>query len=229
MSGFALGWKLSWMQLRAVVAKDLRAELRARHIWLGMAFFALLVLVVFNFAFDLRVENTAAVAPGALWVAFVFASILGLGRTLAAEMEHGRMDRLLLCPVDRQVLFAAKLAGNLLFMGAIEVVALPVFAVLYNVPVLVLGILPVVLLGTLGIATVGTLLSAVAASTRAREILLPLLMFPLLVPVVIAVVKATQAVVSPVAHDAPWLGLLAAFDVLFLSVSALTFQYVVED
>ncbi len=220
---------LSWMQLSAIIAKDLRSELRARHIWLGMGFFALLVLVVFNFAFDLRVENTVAVAPGALWVAFVFASVIGLGRTLTAELERGRMDRLLLCPVDRQVLFLAKLCGNLLFMGAVELVALPVFAVLYNVPVLVPGMLPVVLLGTLSIATVGTLLSAVAASTRAREILLPLLVFPLLVPVVIAVVKATQAVISPVAHDAPWLGLLAAFDLLFLSVSALTFRYVVED
>jgi len=222
-------FSLSWMQLRAIIAKDLRSELRARHIWLGMGFFALLVLVVFNFAFDLRVENTIAVAPGALWVAFVFASVIGLGRTLAAELERGRMDRLLLCPVDRQVLFLAKLAGNLLFMGAVELVALPVFAVLYTVPVLAPGMLPVVLLGTLGIATVGTLLSAVAASTRAREILLPLLVFPLLVPVVIAVVKATQAVISPVAHDAPWLGLLAAFDLLFLSVSALTFRFVVED
>jgi heme exporter protein B len=223
------GISLAWMQLRAILAKDLRAELRARHIWLGMGFFALLMLVVFNFAFDLRLENTVAVAPGALWVAFVFAGVIGLGRTLAAEMEHGRMDRLLLCPVDRQVLFLAKLAGNLLFMGAVELVALPVFAVLYDVPVLVAGMLPVVLLGTLGIATVGTLLSAVAATTRAREILLPLLVFPLLVPVVIAVVKATQAVISPVAHDSPWLGLLAAFDVLFLSVAALTFQYVVEE
>jgi heme exporter protein B len=225
MSAFAL----SWMQFRAIVAKDLRAELRARHIWLGMGFFALLVLVVFNFAFDLRVENTIAVAPGALWVAFVFASILGLGRTLAAEMERGRMDRLLLCPVDRQALFLAKLAGNLLFMGAVELVALPIFALLYTVPVLVPGMAPVVLLGTLGIATVGTLLAAVAATTRAREILLPLLAFPLLVPVVIAVVKATQAVISPVANDAPWLGLLVAFDIIFLSVAALTFQYVVED
>jgi heme exporter protein B len=225
MSAFAL----SWIQFRAIVAKDLRAELRARHIWLGMGFFALLVLVVFNFAFDLRLENTVAVAPGALWVAFVFASVIGLGRTLATELERGRMDRLLLCPVDRQVLFLAKLTGNLLFMGAVELVALPVFAVLYNAPVLTPGILPVALLGTLGVATVGTLLSAVAATTRAREILLPLLVFPLLVPVVIAVVKATQAVISPVANDAPWLGLLVAFDIIFLSVSALTFQYVVEE
>ncbi len=223
------GIALSWMQVRAILAKDLRAELRARHIWLGMGFFALLTLVVFNFAFDLRVENTAAVAPGALWVAFVFASVIGLGRTLAAEMERGRMDRLLLCPVDRQALFLAKLAGNLIFMGAVELVALPVFAVLYNAPVLVPSILPVVLLGTLGVATVGTLLAAVAATTRAREILLPLLLFPLLTPVVIAVVKATQAVIAPVANDAPWLGLLAAFDIIFLSVSALTFPYVVED
>jgi heme exporter protein B len=132
--------------------------------------------------------------------------------------------------VDRQVLFAAKLVGNLLFLGAVEVVAVPVFAVIYDLqPVLSWSMVPILLLGTLGIATIGTLLSAVAATTRAREVLLPLLAFPLLVPVVIAVVKATQAVISPVANDAPWLGLLAAFAIIFLSAASLTFQYVVED
>jgi heme exporter protein B len=220
----------AWTQLWAIVGKDLRAELRARHIWLGMGFFALLALVVFNFAFDLRVENKAAVGPGALWVAFLFASTLGLGRTLAAEMERGAMERLLLCPVDRQVLFLAKLVGNVLFMGAVELVAIPVFAVIYDLrPVLSWGMLPIAALGTLGIATIGTLFGAAAASTRAREVLLPLMVFPLLVPVVIAVVKATQALIVPVANDTPWLGLLVAFDVLFLSVAALMFQYVVED
>src|SRR5215468_6610100 len=104
-------------QTLALLGKDLRSELRTRQVWLAMGMFALLVLVVFNFAFDLQVENTAAVGPGALWIAFVFASILGLGRTLAAEQEQGSMDRLLLCPVDRRAIYMAKLLGNLVFIS----------------------------------------------------------------------------------------------------------------
>lgn len=218
-----------WNQIAAILWKDLRCELRSRQIWLGMGLFALLTLVVFNFAFDLRVDNQTAVAPGALWIAFVFASMLGLGRTLSSEQEKGSMDRLLLCPVDRKAVYLAKLLGNILFIGAVEVVAVPVFAALYNLPVLEPPIVPVVLFGTVGIAAVGTLFAAIAAYTRAREVLLPLLVFPLIVPIVIGAVKATQALVSPVSGDAPWLGLIIAFDVIFLSVSAITFQYVVEE
>jgi heme exporter protein B len=218
-----------WRQVVAIVWKDLRCELRTRQVWIGMAMFALLVLVVFNFAFDLRVDNKAAVAPGALWIAFVFASVLGLGRTLAAEQDRGSMDRLLLCPVDRTAVYCAKLIGNLAFIGAVEVVALPIFAAIYDLPIITGLILPIVLLGTIGVAAVGTLFSAVAATTQAREVLLPLLVFPLIVPVVIGAVKATEALVSPVSGDAPWLGLIAAFDVIFLSLSAVTFQYVIEE
>lgn len=221
--------RLFWDQTAAILWKDLRCELRSRQVWLGMGLFALLTLVVFNFAFDLRVDNQAAVAPGALWVAFVFASMLGLGRTLSSEQEKGSMDRLLLCPVDRKAVYLAKLLGNMVFIVAVEVVAVPVFAAIYNLPVLQPQIVPIILLGTLGIAAVGTLFSAVAANTHAREVLLPLLVFPLIVPIVIGAVKATQALVSPVSGDAPWLGLIIAFDVIFLSISAITFQYVVEE
>ncbi|MFI5271624.1 MAG: heme exporter protein CcmB [Ktedonobacterales bacterium] len=220
---------LFWEQVAAIIWKDLRCELRTRQVWISMALFALLVLVVFNFAFDLRVENLTAVAPGALWIAFVFASSLGLGRTLAAEQDHGSMDRLLLCPVDRRAIYFAKLLGNLLFIGVVELVALPVFAVIYALPIITVGIVPIVALGTLGIAALGTLIAAVAANTRAREVLLPLLLFPLIVPVVIAAVKATQGLVSPVSGSLPWVGMIAAFDIIFLSISAVTFQYVIEE
>jgi heme exporter protein B len=220
---------LFWRQVFAIVWKDLRCELRTRQVWIGMAMFALLVLVVFNFAFDVRVDNKAAVAPGALWIAFVFASVLGLGRTLASELDRGSMDRLLLCPVDRTAVYFAKLIGNLAFIGAVEIVALPIFAAIYDLPIITGLILPIVALGTIGVAAVGTLFSAVAATTQAREVLLPLLVFPLIVPVVIGAVKATEALVSPVGGDAPWLGLIAAFDVIFLSISAVTFQYVIEE
>ena len=216
-------------QVIAILWKDVRYELRSKQMWTGMGLFALLVLVIFNFAFDLRVDNAAAIAPGALWVAFVFASLLGLGRTIAAEREIGSMDRLLLCPVDRKAIYLAKLLGNMLFIGVVEIVALPIFAALFNVPLFVGALLPIVLLSTLGIAAVGTLFSAMAAATRARELLLPILVFPLIVPIVIGAVRATGTLLAPAVNEPPWLGLIAAFDVIFLTVSMLTFEYEIEE
>lgn len=194
-----------------------------------MGMFALLVLVIFNFAFDLHVDNKSAVAPGALWVAFIFASLLGLGRTIAAEREQGSMDRLLLCPVDRKAIYLAKLLGNLLFIGVVEIIALPVYAALFDVPLFAGSLIPIVLLGTLGIAIIGTLFATMAAATRARELLLPILVFPLIVPVVIGAVRATEALLVPTSNEPSWLGLIIAFDIIFLSVSMLTFQYVIEE
>lgn len=215
-------------QVLAILWKDIRCELRSKQTWTSMGLFALLVLVIFNFAFDLRVDNKAAIAPGALWVAFIFASLLGLGRTIAVEREKGLMDRLLLCPVDRKAVYLAKLLGNLLFIGVVELVALPVFAALFNIP-LFGALLPIVLLGTLGIAAIGTLFSAIAAATQARELLLPILVFPLIVPVVISAVRATGNLMAPAINEPPWLGLITAFDVIFLSVAMLTFEFVVEE
>jgi heme exporter protein B len=216
-------------QVIAILWKDVRSEWRSKQMWTGMGLFAILVLVIFNFAFDLRVDNKAAVAPGALWVAFVFASMLGLGRTIAVEREKGTMDRLLLCPVDRKAVYLAKLLGNMLFIGVVEIVALPIFAVLFDVPLFFGPLLSIVLLGTLGIAAVGTLFAAMAAATQARELLLPILVFPLIVPIVIAAVRATGTLLVPAANEPPWLGLMAAFDVIFLSVSMLTFEYIVDE
>lgn len=216
-------------QVLAILWKDIRCELRSKQTWMGMGLFALLVLVIFNFAFDLRVDNKAAIAPGALWVAFVFASFLGLGRTMAAEQEKGSLDRLLLCPVDRKAIYLAKLLGNLLFIGVVEIVALPIFAALFNVSLFAGALIPIVLLGTLGIATIGTLFSAMAAATRARELLLPILVFPLIVPVVIGAVRATGTLMVPAANEPPWAGLITAFDVIFLSASMLMFGYVIEE
>lgn len=217
------------MQVQTILWKDIRCELRSKQTWMSMGLFALLVLVIFNFAFDLRVDNKAAIAPGALWVAFVFASLLGLGRTITSEQENGTMDRLMLCPVDRKAIYVAKLLGNLVFIAVVEVIALPVFAVLFDVPLFTGRLLPIVLLGTLGIATIGTLFSTIAAATRARELLLPILVFPLIVPVVISAVRATGALMAPSINEPPWLGLILAFDLIFLSISLLVFEYVIEE
>ena len=219
-----------WEQVWAILWKDIRFELRSKQTWIGMGMFALLVLVIFNFTFDLNASNVKSVAPGALWVAFIFASLLGLGRTIMAEREQGSMDRLLLAPVDRKAIYLAKLVGNLLVISVVEIVALPVFSILFNLQLSIfLSLLPIVFLGTVGIATVGTLFSVMAAATRARELLLPILVFPLIVPVVISAVKATGLLLAPSFNEPPWMGLLVAFDVIFLSVSTLVFQYVVEE
>jgi heme exporter protein B len=216
-------------QTLAILWKDIRCELRSRQAWGGMALFAVLVLVVFNFAFDLRPDDKVAIAPGALWVAFVFASILGLGRTFAVEQEEGLMDRLLICPADRKAIYFAKLLGNMLFIGVVEIIAVPLFAAAYDLPILNLRMVPIVLLGSLGVAAIGTLFSAAASNTRAREVLLPLLVFPLIVPVVIGAVRATQDLLSPAGDGIAWLGLVAAFDVIFVSLSMILFPFVIEE
>jgi heme exporter protein B len=220
--------RLFWDQLFTLLWKDLRTELRSRQIWLAMGLFAVLVLVVFNFAFDLRASDKTAIAPGALWIAFVFSSVLGLGRTLISEQEQGSLDRLLLCPVDRRAIFLAKLVGNLIFVGVVEVVALPVFAVIYDLPILQVPLIPIVALGTLGVATVCTLFAAVAANTRAREMLLPILVFPMVIPIVISAVQATQGLFIP-GDTTPWLGMIAAFDVIFVGVAYVTFPFAIEE
>jgi heme exporter protein B len=219
-----------WEQVWAILWKDIRYELRTRQTWLSMGMFALLVLVVFNFTFDLNVANQRAVAPGVLWIAFLFASLLGLGRTMLTEREQLPLDRLLLSPVDRKAIYLAKLLGNLLFIGIIELVAVPVFIVLFNLPLSLFGaFLPVLVLGTVGIATIGTLFAALTASVQARDMLLPILVFPLLVPVVIGAVRATGLLLVPALNEPPWLSLLIAFDVIFVSVATLVFPAVVEE
>jgi heme exporter protein B len=220
-------------QLRALLWKEVLIELRARETVLAGAVFALLVLVIFNFAFDLRVENVAEVAPGVLWVTVTFAGVLSLGRAFARERDRRTLDGLLLAPVDRSALYLAKAAASFAAMLVVQLVAVPAFIALFNLsvvlPLLVLGLL----LGTLGLAGVGTLFAAIAAHTRAREVLLPLLLFPIQVPVILATVKTTGAAIRVPGAEPPevgqWLGLLVAFDALFLALSVLLFEYAIEE
>ncbi len=220
-------------QLRALIWKEALVEARGRESVLAGIVFALLVLVIFNFAFDLRVENVAAVAPGVLWVTVTFAGVLSLGRSFARERDRRTLDGLLLAPIDRSALYVAKVVASFTSMLIVEIVAVPAFIGLFNVsvnlPLLVLGLL----LGTLGLAGVGTLFAAIAAHTRAREVLLPLLLFPIQVPVILATVKTTGAAVRVPGTEPPevgqWLGLLVAFDALFLALSVLLFEFVIEE
>ncbi len=223
-----------WRQLRALFWKELLVEARTRETVAAGAVFALLVLVIFNFAFDLRVENVAAVAPGVLWVTIVFAGVLSLGRAFARERDQHTLDGLLLAPMDRSTLYLAKTAASASAMLVVEAVALPAFVGLFNVRVDLPAVLGVLALGTLGFAGVGTLFAAISAHTRAREVMLPLLLFPIQVPVILATVKSTGASIAvggaPSEGDgANWLGLLIGFDILFLALSVLLFDYSVAE
>jgi heme exporter protein B len=220
-------------QLRALIWKDLLVEARGRETILAGAVFALLVLVIFNFAFDLRVENVAAVAPGVLWVTVTFAGVIGLGRAFTRERDRRTLDGLLLAPMDRSALYLAKVIVSLLSMLVVEIIALPAFIALFNLTIDLPLLIGALALGTLGFAGVGTLFAAIAAHTRAREALLPLLLFPVQVPVILATVKSTGAAIRVPGVEPPdvgqWLGLLVAFDALFLGLSVVLFDYAIEE
>jgi heme exporter protein B len=214
----------------AIVWKDVLAELRTKEMFSSMFVFALLLIVIFSFSFDLRVEKVAEVAPGVLWVTFAFAGTLELNRSLSAEIEEARMDGLLLAPMERSTIYFGKMLGNLLFISATEAVMLPIFSAVFNLNLIRPAFLLTIFLGTVGFAAVGTLLSTMAANTRAREVMLPVLLFPIILPVVISAVKLTAGILDglPWASLTSWLRLLIGFDVIFLTVSYMTFDYVVQ-
>jgi heme exporter protein B len=214
-----------------ILEKDLRTELRAKDILTAMAYFSLLVLIIFNFAIDLREVSVDAVAPGILWVSFAFASVLGLNRTFVREQERNAIEGLMLCPMDRSAIYLGKLAGNVVFMLVVEAITVPLFIVLFNLSSIGFGLIPALALGTIGFASLGTLFAALAVNTRTREVMLPVLLFPLVVPIVIAAVKATGFAIGALAPDRalPWLNLMVAFDIIFIVVSYLVFGYVLEE
>jgi len=196
-----------------------------------MFVFSLLVIVIFSFAFELRVEDVRKVAPGVLWVTFVFAGMLGLNRSFVLEKDKGCLEGLLLCPVDRSAIYFGKMLGKVIIMTAVEAMILPIFSILFNISLFQPVLLLIVVLGTLGFAGVGTLFSAMAVHTRSREVMLPVLLFPIVVPAMIAAVKATGGILDgrPASEIAHWLRLLAVFDVVFFAISFMTFDYVVEE
>ncbi|GIW06749.1 MAG: heme ABC transporter permease [Dehalococcoidia bacterium] len=214
-----------------ILEKDLRTELRAKDILTAMAYFSLLVLIIFNFAIDLREVSVDAVAPGILWVSFAFAGVLGLNRTFVREQERNAIEGLMLCPVDRSAIYLGKFIGNVLFMLIVEALTVPLFILLFNLSAVGFGLVPALMLGTIGFASIGTLFAALAVNTRTREVMLPVLLFPVLVPIVIAAVKATGFAIGTISPDLaiPWLNLMIVFDLVFVVVSYLIFGYVLEE
>ncbi|MEA2331332.1 MAG: heme exporter protein [Thermoleophilaceae bacterium] len=217
-----------------ILRKDLLLELRTKESVPAMTLFTITVYVLFHFGLD-RDSLDGALASGVLWVTLLLAAVIGVSRLFAAEREQGGIDGLLLAPVDRTALFLAKASALFLFLVAVEIVAVPTFGLLLLGPGLG-GTLPELLailaLGNFGIAAVGALVSALAAETRARELIVPLLLLPMLVPLLIACAQATEPLMR--SNQGPedlgrWLGLLSLYDVVFVLLSVAVFDFLLED
>ncbi len=215
----------------AIYLKDVRLEARSKETVGAVLIFALLVAFIFNFAFDATPDIVAIVGPGIVWVAYVFTGILGLNRTFVLERDRGTLDGLMLAPVGREALYLGKLLSAISVMLVVEFLMVPVFLVLYDISLLDLRFALAALLATIGFAAVGTLFSAIAAHTRAREVLLPLLFLPAVLPVIMAAVAITASVLDGDGWNAAtsWLQLVVAFDIVFLVVSSWAFEFVLEE
>lgn len=218
--------------MMAIARKDLAAEFRSRELLSAMLVFSMLVILIFNFALELDVKVRQSVTAGVLWTTFAFAGTLGLNRSMAVEKDRGCMDGLLLAPVDRSAIFFGKAISNLVFMLVVEAIVIPLYAMLYNeTRIFQLEFLGVLLLGFIGYIAVGTLLSTMSVQTRTRDVLLPILLFPVAVPVLLASVKASGGIVAGLPFEeilAP-LNLLIVYDVVFIAASFMIFDYVVEE
>ena len=220
-----------WQAVAAIIWKDIRAELRTKDIFSSMMVFALLATVIFNFAFELRVPDMKMVAPGIIWVAVTFAGTLGLNRAFVIEQDKGSLAGLLLAPIDRAAIYFGKMLGNLIFMLVVEAILLPLVMLFFNLPILTGSHVLVLLLGTYGFAAVGTIFSAIAVNTRAREVLLPILIFPVLIPVLVAGVKMTGGLLDgeTLGSMSHWLQLVGIYNVVFTVAAYLTFGFVMEE
>jgi len=217
----------------AVARKDLKVEWRTKTAFVSSLVFAVLVLAVLYFARDKTSVGDFDLAPGALWVTFTFAGMLGLNRAFLIERENRALDGLRLTPTTPTALFLGKVLGNLVFLGVVELVSLPLFILFYDVPIwrelpLLVG---VVLLATIGYVAVGTLLSAMVVRTRFSEVMLPVLLLPFLIPPIVSAVQLTWRILAlrPLSELTGWLSLLGAFDLIFFTLSLLLFEAILVE
>jgi heme exporter protein B len=217
----------------AVVRKDVVTELKTREMFSSMFVFAALVIVIFIFSMNLGIVNAADVGPGVLWAAFVFSGTLGLNRSLMLEKENGCLQGVMLTPADRTAVYFGKMLSNLVFLLLMEAFILPVFMIFFNVDILhnLLSLLFVIFIGSLGFCALGTLLSSLAVNLKAREIMLPILLYPLLVPVVIGAVRMTSLLLQgkTLSEMTNWIGLTLCFDVVYIGVSILVVDHILEE
>ncbi|HUF69127.1 MAG TPA: heme exporter protein CcmB [Longimicrobiales bacterium] len=227
------GMRAEWSRIAAIVWKDLTMERRAKANFNSVAFLAALILLMFAFAIGPDAETLRTAAGGVIWLTVLFSGVLSFNRAYEQELEGGSLDMLVLYPGDRRAIYVGKLIANLTFLLLVEVILLVVAGVLYDLPLLgiALPLSLVVFLGTVGFVALGTFYAAMASRLRAREVLLPLLLFPMLIPLLIASVEATNDLLSGSAmgNVGGWMRLLLVFDVIFVAASVMAFEYVIED
>jgi heme exporter protein B len=220
-------------QTLLLLRKDLLLELRRHESLMTMFFFGALLLFVFNFAFDLSPAEAAALAPPLLWLAFLFTGTLGLIQLFEAERSNRCLDALLMAPLDRGALFLAKTCFNVTLMVLVELIVMPLFWILFSIPSWqpLPALFLIVFLGTVGFCILGTILSAATLKARARELLLPLVLFPLMIPLILATIRCMEVLLrfGELGDAVPWLRLLIGFDVIFLTVGILFFDWVVDE
>src|SRR3954469_5609909 len=216
-----------------IARKDLTIEFRTRSAFFSSVVFALLALVIFYYAWDPTAVTVTDLAPGVLWVIFTFSGLLGLHRSFGVEATDRAIDGLLASPISRESIFLGKAIANLVFVAAVQVIAIPALVLFYNLPLgSVAGPLAAIaVLAALGLVAVGTLFSAMAVNTRLAELLLPMLALPFFVPIVTAAAQGTAKLLSgrPVGEAGGWLKLLLAFDIVFVAACTLMYPFTVED
>jgi len=222
-----------WMAAWAVAAKDMKIEWRTKTAFASAIVFAVLVLSIFYFARDPTAVSALDIAPGALWVTFTFAAMLGLNRAFMLERENMAMDALLLAPISPSAIFVGKLLGNLAFVGVVELVSLPLFILFYNLPIVrqLPALMVVIAMATIAFVSVGTLLSSMVVRTRFAELMLPVLLLPFLIPPVVGAVQLTSRILigRPLSDLAGWLKLLASFDIVFVVLCFFLFEATLDE
>ena len=218
--------------IRWMVWKDLITEIRSRESISSMLFFALVVILIFSFSFSMDLQAAQGLMPGIIWVAFAFSGILGLGKSFSIELQNDCLEYLQMSPVPPGTIYLGKLIANVIFMLIVEVILFPLFVLFFNLDVV--ENLPILLLifflGSLGLSSLGTLFSAMTVQIRAREVMLPILLLPLAVPVIIGSVEATRGALNgdPYSLYQHWMELLLVFDVIFTVVSFWIFDFILD-
>jgi len=214
----------------ATLSKDLRLEWRSKDAINSMLFFALLVVVIFSFSFNPTAEESRRIAGGLVWVAFLFAAVVALNQTWARELSNQVLDAYRVSPAPANALFLAKAFGNFIFVSVLEALMTPLFIIFYNLRALgpVWQLIPVTVLGTWALVVNGTFFAAMSLRTRSREIMLPLLLFPISIPALLAMVEATSAILTGEVSAKFWIVLLVAYDVVFTTGCLLLFETVLH-
>ena len=219
--------------LAAILWKDIINELRTKEIVLSMAAFSIVLVVIFNFSLVINNDNIGYLVPSLLWISIIFVGTLGLSRTFAIEKENSAITGILLSPIDRSMLYLSKVISNLIYILITQFLLLFLFMVLFNINIKgEVGLLIIVMiLGAIGFSTLGTLFSTMAINTKLRELLLPVILFPVIIPVIINAVRATSIIFNGggYAEISPYLKILICFDIIFLVTSALVYEFVVEE